>query len=98
MVAPRATAWRTEARVPSARVSACAVTSSCTQAALAENWAEGRCAHGPSMRSAVDLLDHGVPTVVGLGLGELKRAVGEHCVVAVGGKQLALSLRGGFRG
>ena len=52
MVAPRATAWRVEARAPSARVSACAVTASWTQAALALNAAEGRCAHGPSIRSA----------------------------------------------
>ena len=52
MVAPRATACRAEARAPSARVSACALTASWTQAALALNAAEGRCAYGPSITSA----------------------------------------------
>ncbi len=43
-----------------------------------------------------DLLDHGVPAMVGLGLGELEWAVGEHRVIPVGGKQLALALHGGL--
>jgi hypothetical protein len=45
-----------------------------------------------------ELFDDGVAAVVGLGLGELERAVGEHRVVPVGGEQLALALGGGFGG
>lgn len=43
-----------------------------------------------------DLLDHRVATVLGLGLGELERAVGEHSVVPVGGEELFLPLGCGF--
>src|SRR3712207_6886194 len=37
--------------------------------ALAAHEADGRCARGPSIRSAVDLLDDGVAAGVGLGAG-----------------------------
>jgi hypothetical protein len=97
MVAPRATACRVEARVPSARVSAWAVAASWGQAALAGKWLEGRWAKRTVDQIGGHLLDHRVPPVVGLGLGQRQRAVGEHRVVAVGGKQLTLALGGGFR-
>jgi hypothetical protein len=39
----------------------------------------------------VDLLDDGVSAVLGFGLHEHERRVGEHCVVPVGRKKLALA-------
>ena len=63
------------------------------QAALALNAAEGRCAHGPSIKFGEDLLDDGVAAVVLLGLSERERAVGEHRVIPVGsGDKSALPL------
>ena len=43
-----------------------------------------------------DLFDHGVAAVLGLGLGQPERAVGEHRVIAVDGEQLVLALGGGL--
>jgi hypothetical protein len=41
-----------------------------------------------------DLFDDGVAAVLGFCVGELKRAVGEHGVIAVGGEQLVLAADG----
>jgi hypothetical protein len=97
MVAPRATACRAEARVPSARVSACAVTASCNQGRVGVENGRGEVGQRPVDQVGEDLLDDGVSAVVGLGLHELERAVDEHRVIPVGGEQLALPLGGGSR-
>src|SRR5207248_10575898 len=57
----------------------------------------GQVRQGALDRVGEDLLDVGVPAVVGLSLGELKGTVSEYRVVAVGGEQLALALHGSFR-
>jgi hypothetical protein len=89
MVAPRAMAWRVEASAPRARVSACAVTASWTQAALALNAAEGKVRPRPVDQVREDLLHDRVAAVVALGLYQLEGAVGEHRVIPVGGEQFA---------
>jgi hypothetical protein len=53
MVAARALAWRRPARVPAARTRFCAMAAVASQAALAVNFPDGRCARGPSLRSAM---------------------------------------------
>ena len=45
---------------------------------------------GPGLEVGEDLLDDGVAAVLGLGLHQLDRGVGEHRVVSGGGEQLAL--------
>ena len=51
-VAPRATAWAGPARVPAARSRLWVIAAHSAQAAFAANRPEGRCARGPSIRSA----------------------------------------------
>jgi hypothetical protein len=48
-----ALAWNAEARVPAARVRLKAIAAQTSQALLAQNFPEGRCASGPSFRSAM---------------------------------------------
>ena len=52
MVAVRALAWERPARVPAARTRLWAMAAMASQAALAVNFPDGRCASGPSFRSA----------------------------------------------
>ena len=51
-VAPRATASLPSLRVAAARSRLWVIAAQIAQALLAENWPEGRCASGPSIRSA----------------------------------------------
>ena len=46
-------AWKTEARVPAARVRLRAIAAQTSQALLAQNLPDGRCASGPFLRSAM---------------------------------------------
>ena len=67
-----------------------------SQAALAGKKPDGRWASGPSVQSAKTCSHDRVVTVLGLGLDQLDRGIGEHRVVAPGGEQLVLP--GGRRG
>jgi hypothetical protein len=53
MVAVVARAWNLEARAPAARMRLNAIAASTSQAELAANFPEGRCASGPFFRSAM---------------------------------------------
>jgi hypothetical protein len=52
-VADVARAWKAEARVPAARARLNAIAAHTSQALLAQNFPEGRCASGPAFRSAM---------------------------------------------
>lgn len=78
--AVRAVALAPAARCPAARVRLWAIAAQVSQASLAENRPDGRCARG--RRS--DLLDDRVLPVLGFGLHQGERAVGEPRVIAVG--------------
>jgi hypothetical protein len=95
MVAPRALAWRVEARVPQARVGACAVTAGCGQGGVGVERGGGQVGQRSVDEVGEDLLDDGVPAMLGFGLHERERAIGEHRVIPIRGEQLALALRGG---
>ena len=93
MVAPRALACRPPASTPTARVRVCAIAASCSHAEFAENDPDGRCANGPSTRSANASSIDRVPAVLGFGLQHRERGVGEERVVAVVRQQLTLTAR-----
>ena len=57
----------------------------------------GQVPSGPSIRSAKTCSITACPRWSDSALGELKGAIGEHRVVAVGGEELVLALRGGSR-
>src|SRR6266536_536801 len=61
-----------------------------SQALLAPNRPEGRWARGPSIRSALTCDDR-VAAVLGFGLRQDERGVGEHREVAPAGEQLTLA-------
>ena len=65
-----------------------------SQAALALNFPDGRCARGPSLRSASSCSMIAWPRCCSSAWRSLVRAVGEDGVVAPGGEQLALARRG----
>ncbi len=53
MVAVVALAWKVEAKVPAVRVRLKAIVAQTSQALLAQNLPDGRCANGPFFRSAM---------------------------------------------
>jgi hypothetical protein len=93
MVAVVALAWKTDAMVPAARVRLNAIAAMTSQAALAAKWLDGKCARAPPLKSAMTSFDDCVGAVGLLGFQHGQWGVGEHPVVAVGRKQLALALR-----
>ena len=85
-----ARAWKREARVPAARVRLNAIVARTSQALFAGNDPDAKMSQRPGPQVGVDLLDDGLAAVVGLGLDERERAVGEYAVVEVEAEQLAL--------
>jgi len=65
-----------------------------SQAALAGNDPGGQVRQGPAGQVREDLLDLGVVAVLGLGLGQDERGVGEDRVVAPHGEQFILAAGG----
>ncbi len=89
-VAPRAFAWRREARVAVARRRLCSIPAQVNQAAFAAKSPDGQVRERAVDEVGDHLLDDGVVAVVGLGGEHRQRAVGEDRVVAPRGEQLAL--------
>jgi hypothetical protein len=90
MVPVVALAWKADARVPAARVRLNAIAALTSQALLAPNFPDGRCARGSVLQVGDDLLDDRVPAVGFLRGQHRQRDVGEDRVVAVDGEQLTL--------
>ena len=90
MVPVVALAWIVEARAPAARVRLNAIAAQTSQAPLALNRPDGRCASGPFFRSAMTCSMIACPRCAASACEHRQRAVGEHRVVAVDGEQLAL--------
>jgi hypothetical protein len=89
MVPVVARAWKMEARVPAARVRLNAIAAQTSQALLAQNLPDGRCASGPFFRSAMTCSTMAC-AVRRVGVQHRQRVVGEHRVVAVDGERLAV--------
>jgi hypothetical protein len=92
MVAVVVLAWETESMVPAARVRLNAIAANTSQAPLAAERPEGAC-EGAALKVGDDLRGQGVGAVGVLGFQHDQWGAGEHFVVAVGRKQLALALR-----
>jgi hypothetical protein len=90
MVLVVAFAWIVEARAPAARVRLNAIAAQTSQAALALNRPDGRCAGGPFFRSAMTCSMTAWPRCAASAWSIDSGGVGEHRVVAVDGEQLAL--------
>ena len=93
IVAVVALAWKREASAPAARVRLNAIAASTSQAPLAVNCPEGRCASGPFFRSAMTCSMIAWRRWSASACDHRQGRVGEHGVVAPGREQLALLVR-----
>jgi hypothetical protein len=93
-VCPRARAWARLVRAAAARSRLCAIAAQVNQAPLAANRPDGRCARGPSIRSAKTCSMTAWARWARVGVHGGQRGVGEEGVVAVGGQQFVLAGRG----